>query len=233
MNAEQTKGSGNQQSDKPKRGCFRSCLLVLGILFVVTVGGGYAAIAFLPGDVNVARSITIDASPEIVFGEIDDMRRWERWSPWAELDPDMDLSYMSIPRGKYAGYIWKSDKAQVGSGMLMVTESVPNRRVLADVTINRQGQQPMKAVFDFVCTEVDGGTEVTWTYGGNLQGIEKLFGKVMEYSLGLTFDRGLERLKQVSEAEVDNPTPHFEPEPEPEPAPEESSGQSSNNSPPQ
>lgn len=237
MNAEQIEADSSspkkEQAEKPKRGCFRSCLLVLGILFVVIVGGSYAVVATSSGDVYVERSILVDAPPEIVFGEVDDMRRWERWSPWTEMDPDMEFMYMAIPRGKYAGYTWKSDDDQVGSGMLMVTLSEPNQRVITDWTMNRKGRQPLKAVGDFKFIEADGGTKVIWIFRSQVQGIEKLFGAVMAYSLGSTFDRGLERLKEVSEAEVDNPTPHFVPEPVEEPEPEESSGQTGNNSPAQ
>ncbi|HAY79091.1 MAG TPA: hypothetical protein DCY79_04720 [Planctomycetaceae bacterium] len=225
-------GGQDQRAKKAKPGCFRSCLLVLGIMFLVIVGGGYLAVVTMSEEVVVERSTTIAASPEIVFGEVDDVRRWERWSPWMEIDPEIQFVYMAIPRGKYAGYTWKSDNDQVGSGMLMVTVSEPNERVMMDWTMNRQGQQPLKAVADFKFAEVDGGTEVTWSIRTRLQGIEKLLGPVLSYETGVTFERGLERLKEVSEAEVENPTPHFVPKVV-EPEPTESSEETGNNSPAQ
>ena len=38
---------------------------------------------------EVKRSATIDAAPQAVYGKIVDLRKWESWSPWEGVDPEM------------------------------------------------------------------------------------------------------------------------------------------------
>lgn len=41
-------------------------------------------------DFSLCRSIRIAAPPEAVHAELDDFRRWQGWSPWEQLDPEME-----------------------------------------------------------------------------------------------------------------------------------------------
>jgi hypothetical protein len=35
-----------------------------------------------PADFRVTRSASIDAPPEVVFAQVNDLRKWNDWSPW-------------------------------------------------------------------------------------------------------------------------------------------------------
>ena len=52
-------------------------------VIVVFLGGGYV----LPGEAVVQRQIVIAAPPEKVFAVIGSLKRFNEWSPWAELIP--------------------------------------------------------------------------------------------------------------------------------------------------
>lgn len=47
----------------------------------------------MPDTYTVKRSVSINAKPDVVYAEIVDFHRWEAWSPWQDLDPDMNQTY--------------------------------------------------------------------------------------------------------------------------------------------
>ena len=55
-------------------------VVALILVFVVLV-------ATRPADFRVTRSATIPASPAAVFEQVNDLDKWQEWSPWAKLDP--------------------------------------------------------------------------------------------------------------------------------------------------
>ena len=76
-------------------------LLLLGVMAILAV---YAALQ--PPEFNVARSKTINAQPEAIFPLINDFHSWEKWSPWAKIDPAMKETFEGAPSGEGAIYTW-------------------------------------------------------------------------------------------------------------------------------
>ena len=58
--------------------------LVVVVLIVAAVGIAY----LLPAQVRVERSIEISAPAEQVFANVNDLKKWETWSPWYAAEPD-------------------------------------------------------------------------------------------------------------------------------------------------
>ena len=56
---------------------------------------------FLPREVTVERSTEIAATPETIFPLVNSMQRTQDWSPWLELDPDVEVTF-SGPRAELA-----------------------------------------------------------------------------------------------------------------------------------
>lgn len=46
-----------------------------------------------PSSSRVVRSLTIDATPERLFGLINDFHEWAAWSPWDKMDPNLKRTY--------------------------------------------------------------------------------------------------------------------------------------------
>ncbi len=46
-----------------------------------------AVVILQPDRFVVTRSAVIDAPPDVVFQHLNELRKWEGWSPWARLDP--------------------------------------------------------------------------------------------------------------------------------------------------
>ncbi len=51
-----------------------------------------------PDTFRVQRATTIQASPEKIFGFLNDFHRWASWSPWEKLDPAMQKTHSGAPR---------------------------------------------------------------------------------------------------------------------------------------
>ena len=75
---------------------------------------------FLPRDVAVARSVTIDAPPEEIFPYVNSMQETPKWSPWLDRDPDTQLTYDGPEAGVGNAMTWVSEHPQVGSGKQVI-----------------------------------------------------------------------------------------------------------------
>ena len=149
-------------------------------------------------DFEVVRSTTIAAAPARVHALIDDFHEWPAWSPWEEVDPDMERTYSGAEKGEGAEYAWAGDR-KAGVGSMRIVSSTPERTELVLAF-----EKPMKATNTVVYELVPagGGTQVTWRMRGTTTGV---FGVVsrffpMDKMVGKDFEKGLAKLKAAAEA---------------------------------
>ena len=67
--------------------------------FVAVNGGEDADADGVTVQFRLERSATIAAPPALVFPLLNDFHRWEGWSPWAKLDPNMKKALEGSPEG--------------------------------------------------------------------------------------------------------------------------------------
>jgi uncharacterized protein YndB with AHSA1/START domain len=150
-----------------------------------------------PDTFRVERSATIAAPPAVVYGLIQDFHAWERWSPWAKLDPAMKTTYGG-PAGVGATYAWEGND-QVGSGKMTIADLKPNE----NVAITLEFQKPMSATnrTEFALKPEGDTTKVTWRMLGHNDFMGKAFGLVMNMDqlVGKDFDKGLSQLRSAAE----------------------------------
>jgi len=72
------------------------------IAVVLLIAGFAGVVALQPSEFHVERKATIAAPPAAVFAHVDDLHKWEAWSPWAKLDPNAKVGYEGAPAGKRA-----------------------------------------------------------------------------------------------------------------------------------
>ena len=72
-----------------------------------------------PGDTPSA------APPPAVFAQVNDLRQWEAWSPWAKLDPAVKNTFEGAATGTGAIFRWAGNN-EVGEGRMTITESRPS-----------------------------------------------------------------------------------------------------------
>lgn len=171
----------------------RRILITLIMLIVALV-----AVAFvLPREAVVARSITIDATPEAVFPHVNSMKNTEAWSPWMGRDPNIQISYEGPEMGEGNKLIWASEHPQVGNGTQTITASVENERVETALDFGSMGTAD--AYFDL--KSVEGGTEITWGFStdAGMNPMARWMGLMMDKWVGADYEAGLSNLKSIVE----------------------------------
>jgi Polyketide cyclase / dehydrase and lipid transport len=148
---------------------------------------------------EISRSTNIAADPASVHGRINDFHEWTAWSPWEDVDPNLQRIYTGPDQGVGAHYAWQGNR-KAGQGSMEIVSSTPEQ-----IGIKLSFLKPWKATNDVVFTlEPSGsGTEVTWAMTGEHAGLGKVFSKVfsMDKLVGKDFEKGLARLKAVSETD--------------------------------
>ncbi len=171
----------------------KKVLLVLGSLVLLLIAGGY----LLPQEVRVERSVQIEQTPERIFSILNNMQRFNEWSPWHDLDPDTRYEFFGPEQGPGAGMRWHSDKPEVGSGAQIITTSQPFSRVELELDFGPEG----KATAAYVIRPVEGGAQVSWImhsrFGNNPA--ERYIGLVLDDLVGPDFEKGLKQLKELAE----------------------------------
>lgn len=171
----------------------KKLLLALVVLVVVLAGIGM----LLPRQIHVERQITIDAPRATVQALVDGFRQFNKWSPWAALDPNTKYTYEGPDYGVGAKQSWSSELKSVGSGSQEVTEVRPLE--LVGWKLEFTGMSP--AVGRMTLAPASNGTLVTWSLDTDMGAgpVGRYFGLLMDRMVGPDFARGLVNLKKLAE----------------------------------
>lgn len=152
-----------------------------------------------PDEYSITKKIVIDASPDIVFGFIDDLHKWESWAPWTTLDPNISIGYEGPNTGYGSNMLWAGDINKVGVGNLVVTQSVPPDHATYDLNIEKPMTVNGKMVFHLL--RQDAYTEVNLTIYGKadfwLKSLNCFFS--LDHALENQMVIGLDNLKKNAE----------------------------------
>ncbi|WP_280241733.1 SRPBCC family protein [Nocardia abscessus] len=147
---------------------------------------------------EVVRSAVITAPPGRVHGLIDDFHEWVKWSPWEDLDPQLQRSYSGADSGVGARYAWSGNR-RAGAGSMEIIGSADR-----EIGVRLEFLKPMKAtnMVTFTLDPVETGTEVTWRMTGQQTGLMGFIGKIipMDRFIGRDFEKGLARLQEAATA---------------------------------
>ena len=147
---------------------------------------------------TVERSVTIAAPPQRVYAQIADLHNWRNWSPWEDIDPDLDRTYSGAESGPGAVYNWSGNR-KAGAGRMEVTRTDEPSAVGSGST-----SKPWKAHNDTVFTirPAGEGSAVTWSMTGQKTRMIRIMGifRSMDSFLGKDFEKGLGRLKATAES---------------------------------
>ena len=172
----------------------KKILIVLAVIVVTFL----VVVAVQPADFRITRTVTISAPPTAVFAQVNDLHRWEAWSPWGKLDPAMKLTYAGAPAGTGAIYTWAGN-SQVGEGRMTITESTPSDLI----RLRLEFLKPFTATCttEFTFKPEGDQTAVTWSMAGKNNFIAKAFSLLMnsEKMVGGEFEQGLAQMKSVAE----------------------------------
>ncbi|MFA5898890.1 MAG: SRPBCC family protein [Hyphomicrobium sp.] len=172
---------------------------------VVVVAGFAGYVALQPDVLNVERQATIAAPPAAVFAQLNDLHKWESWSPWAKLDPNAKISFEGPAAGKDAVFIWSGNE-KIGEGRMTIVDSRPDEYVDIMVAFTKPFEDTSSSTFEL--KPQAGKTLVTWRMRGEQNFLQKAFCVLMngEEMLGGEMEKGLANLQAVAEAGA-TPTP--------------------------
>ena len=183
---------------------FKKFLLALAFVIIALVVVAF----FLPREVHVERSKTIEAPARVVFNHVNNLRDWNKWAVWNQMDPDMKIEYENSGIGKNAAYRWESENQNLGKGKLSITESVPYDSIATEMVFMEDASSTAYFLFD----EKNGTTKVTWGFDTNVGNnpVARWMGLMFDSMLGADFEKSLDNLKTVSETMVSEKTPVVE-----------------------
>jgi len=167
-------------------------LAAIVLIFLVVV-------AMQPSDFRVERTTTIAAPQAEVFAHVNDLHKWEAWSPWAKLDPAAKVAFEGPEAGQGAVMTWAGND-KVGEGKMTLVESRPSDLVKINVDFVKPFEGSVTSEFTF---KPEGErTAATWAMSGHHNFFEKAMCLVMNGTkmIGDDMDKGLAQLKSVAEA---------------------------------
>lgn len=174
---------------------FKGILIALGVIVVVLV----IVVALRPGDYRVVRSATVSAPPAVVFEQVNDLHKFQAWSPWAKLDPTAKITFEGPTAGTGATFAWAGN-SKVGEGRMTIVESRPNEVIKFRLDFLKPFAGTSSAEFTF---KPEGNqTAVTWSMAGRNQFIVKAISLFMNMDnmIGGMFEQGLASLNAVAQS---------------------------------
>lgn len=166
------------------------------IAVVIVVLGLAAFVATRPAEFRVTRTATYAAPAPAVFAQVNELRKWEAWSPWAKKDPQMKQAYEGPAAGAGAVASWVGNK-DVGEGRMSIVESRPAELIRFKLEFFKPFAATHTAEFTF--KPAGNQTAVTWSMSGQNNFIAKALHLVfdMDKMVGGDFEAGLASLKTI------------------------------------
>jgi len=176
-------------------------LLSVLVLSILVIGISF----FLPKMSLVERTATINAKPHVVFGIVNDLKSYDTWMTWNQMDPNWKVKMSANSVGQGATYSWESEKTDVGIGTMLITESKPYEKVASNLTIEGMGTSPCS----FNLSPDGAGTKVNWKMASDMSQSPFIFsvmGKwmaalgIMDKMAGDEFEKSLANMKKIAES---------------------------------
>jgi uncharacterized protein YndB with AHSA1/START domain len=165
--------------------------LIAASALVATVS---LTVAALPEKKRVERSALISASPEQVFALVSSTEGFQKFSPYKDDEPNLQITPSGPARGVGATFAFKGKDAEGTQTIVAIEE---NKQVTMRIDLGAMGKPKQS----FTLTPEDGKTRVVWAteseFGANPMG--RIFGLFMDGYLGPVYERGLKNLDRVAQ----------------------------------
>ena len=174
-------------------------ILLYGIVVIVLVCViGCVVVAMQPAHYHVERSATMNAPAAVVFNQVNDFHKWDAWSPWAKIDPNMKTNFEGAPAGNGAVYSWVGN-SDVGEGRMTITDSKPGELIKIRLEFVKPFAATNATTFNF--KPQGNQTAVTWAMDGDNNFVGKAFCLFMNMDkmVGGDFEKGLAQMKTNAE----------------------------------
>lgn len=154
--------------------------------------------AFISGDCNYEKSISINAPVEKVWQNTNTLKGMDEWSPWNDLDPLMKKDWLGTTGKPGEKVCWESKEAGNGCQEVIKIDAV-KKRIDTDIKFLTPYESEAHAYVTVVPEE--NGSKATWGFNSKIPypfTVMKMFMK-MEDAIGKDYQKGLLKLKEISE----------------------------------
>jgi len=166
----------------------------LGLLLLIVVLGFFAK-----KDYHIERSIEIRAPKALVYQQVRLFKNFIIWSPWKELDPNMQSSITGADGEPGAVYQW-SGNDDVGAGRQTIRRVTPDR-IEMDLVFTAPFESKSPVFFQLE-EKGDNLTKVSWGFDVHLPfpiNVWAMFTNINK-ALGKDYERGLVNLQKVCDS---------------------------------
>jgi Polyketide cyclase / dehydrase and lipid transport len=151
----------------------------------------------LPKSYNVERVVYIKADKSVIYNLTSNFTKWDLWTPWTKaIDSTAKFELVGI-EGQ-VGTQWKWTGKVLGNGEMKITKIKPDELIAYDLSFNNGKYQSKGKV---VIEAIVDSNKVSWFDEGDLgyNPISRYMGLFMNKMMGQYFEKGLAKLKKVSE----------------------------------
>ena len=151
----------------------------------------------MPKPYSLQVSEDINAPIDTVFDVLNDLNQLNAWSPFSAMDPSLVSTISTPASGVGSVYSWKGKR--IGSGSMTMTVCTKPYKIAFDMDFNGKD----KALSEYLITETDGVTTVTWFLGGERGFGGQLMNALFKFDkmMAKNFADGLGSLKKLIEAQ--------------------------------
>jgi len=171
-------------------------LKVIGIIIGVLVAAILIVPLFVSSPAVVSARIEIALEPEQIFPSVASFDGRDKWDPW--LTADSTASAKIVSKSAYVGSTYAWEGVAVGTGKMEVISVEENAYIESHLWF---GAVEEPALVEWNFEQVDGGTQVVWTFTQDTKypigKLGMMFGAMF---LEKSFNTGLEQLKELMEA---------------------------------
>jgi len=170
-----------------------AAILILAIVFLLIAG------IFVPKSYHLEQDITINASREKIWSHVNSLQQLEKWSPWAEKDPAMKVTFEGQEGTVGSVYKWEGNK-DVGEGTQTITGVEPARNLKTHLHFIEPFEGEADAFIKLA--DASNATKVTWGFDTRYSypmNVMQLFVN-MDEMMGKEYRAGLTKLKQICES---------------------------------
>src|SRR5688572_3347876 len=132
--------------------------IILGIV-VLAVAVVLILASMKPDEFRVTRTAVIPAPAPVVYAQVNDVHKFQEWSPWARMEPDAKYEFKGPAAGPGAAISWEGKKT--GAGTMTLTENRPAELVRFQLDFLKPFKATNTAEFTF--TPQGNNTSVTWS----------------------------------------------------------------------
>ncbi len=190
---------------------FLKYILFIILIVIITTSVYFGA---KNGKFDTGATRTMEVPAAVLYEQINNYTTWQEWGPWMELDPEIQINLGDTLIGIGAGYRWKSNHPDIGSGSIITNNTVENKSIEQQITFSQMfGASAHQMNWNITPAEDGLKTTVTWRIKGELTLIEKIlvaFNSESKSATNELYAAGLEKLEQSAKASMEQYTVNFD-----------------------